>query len=124
MKALHRLTQLQLTLLDPIWRCGEATVREVHATQEDSLGLALKTVGTVLRRLEDQEVLEHRRDGRQFVYRARVSREEVRAAALAATTDTLFNGSVAELVVHALGTDSVGDRERARIRRALDDMEA
>jgi predicted transcriptional regulator len=101
MKELHRLTEQQIGLLDPIWRNGEATVREVHAAQAETQGLALKTVGTVLRRLEHQGILEHRVEGRQFVYRPLVTRDEVRTAVLDAAAQSLFSGSLAALVDHA-----------------------
>jgi predicted transcriptional regulator len=122
MKELHRLTDLQIALLDPIWERGEATVRDVHAVQVERLGLALKTVGTVLRRLEGQGILEHREEGRQFVYRTLVSREEVREATMRATADSLFAGSVADLVTHALKDGSVDDGELAEIRRVVHDL--
>lgn len=119
MKELHRLTDLQIALLDPVWRRGEATVREVHAAQQDELGLALKTVGTVLRRLEAQGILEHREEGRQFVYRSRVTRDEVRDAGIEALTASLFEGSTAALLGHAIRARHVNGEEAAALRREL-----
>lgn len=110
MKELHRLTDLQIVLLDAIWRRGEATVRQVHTAQARSLGLAVKTVGTVLRRLEAQGILQHREDGRQFVYQARVSRDDVRDATLEAVADNLFSGSRSALIRYARETKNGTDQ--------------
>ena len=123
MKELHKLTDLQIALLDTIWRRGEATVREVFEAQEDSLGLALKTIGTVLRRLEAHGVLEHREEDRQFVYRARVTRDEVRRATVQAAAENLFAGSVSDLVTHALQETDVNPGDLDEIRRVLEQME-
>ena len=120
MKALHRLTDLQIALLDTVWSGDEATVREVYEAQRETLGLALKTVGTILRRLEAQGVLTHRADGRQFVYRCRATRDDVRAAVIRAAADGLFDGSVTDLVIHALSNGAIDDRGARWIRRALD----
>ena len=120
MKELHRLTDLQIALLDSLWRRGEATVREVYEDQRDTLALALKTVGTVLRRLEEQGILDHREESRQFVYRSRVTRDEVRAAVLRAAVDSLFDGSAAGLVIHALSVGELRPDDVAAIRDRLD----
>ena len=120
MKELHRLTDLQIALLDSLWRRGEATVRQVYEDQRDTLGLALKTVGTVLRRLEEQGILEHREQRRQFVYRARITRDEVREAVIRAAADNLFDGSVAALVVHALSLADLRTDDVTAIRDRLD----
>ena len=70
MVQLHRLTDTQIALMDVIWSRGEATASDVYAAQQTTLGLARKTVGTVLTRLEQQGVLRHREEGRECVYRA------------------------------------------------------
>lgn len=119
MRELHTLTDLQITLLNEIWRNGEATVRDVYEAQAQELGLALKTVGTVLRRLEAQGVLEHREEERQFVYRAVASRDDVRHATVAAMADNLFAGSAGDLVAHVLRNGHVDRADRAAIRRLL-----
>ncbi|MFO7895034.1 MAG: BlaI/MecI/CopY family transcriptional regulator [Longimicrobiales bacterium] len=109
MKELHRLTELQIALLDTIWRRGEATVRQVFEAQEDTLGMARKTVGTVLRRLERQGILEHREERRQYIYRARITRDDVRDAVLTAAADALFSGSREALAQYALKLDRSED---------------
>ncbi len=118
MKELHRLTDLQIALLDPIWKRGEATVRHVHAAQP-ALGLALKTVGTILRRLEQDGILEHRDEGRQFVYRSRVTRDEVRTAMLEAAAESLFSGSKAALAAHAMQIGPIRQDEAAELHQAV-----
>ena len=123
MKELHKLTALQIELLDTLWRRGEATVRDVYEAQEATLGLALKTVGTVLRRLEEQGILAHRRERRRFVYRSRVSREDVRDAAVQAAADDLFDGSVPALLIHSLRNGHVDAPGRARVRQTLDELD-
>ena len=72
------LTGLQLSILDVLWEAGEATTQEVWAEINHERELALTTVATLLSRLERKDVLTHRRQGRQYVYRATVTRSEVR----------------------------------------------
>jgi BlaI family penicillinase repressor len=117
MKELHRLTDLQVEILGVLWRKGEATVADVHQALEPSTALARKTIGTLLFRLEQQGVVGHREEGREYVYSARATREEVERAAVGSVLGRLFRGDVAAMVSHALRAEEVepGDVERLKV---------
>jgi predicted transcriptional regulator len=121
------LTELQLAILDILWERGEATVGQVHEALGRDRALALTTVATLLTRLEKKDILAHRKDGRQHVYRPTVSRHDVRRSKVRELTETLFNGDAAALVSHLVdpGTVTVDDlsRMRALIREAEDRLE-
>ena len=116
MNQLHRLTDLQTEVLGVLWSRGEATVADVHQALEPHTGLARKTIGTLLFRLERQGVIGHREEGREYVYSARVSREQVERATVGSVLGRLFRGDVAAMVSHALRADEVepGDVERLK----------
>jgi predicted transcriptional regulator len=118
-KALHELTDLQLQLLDVIWSRGSATAIEVHEALAEESGLARKTIGTMLARLEKQGVIAHRVEGREFIYRARVTRDEVRAATLDNVLRGLFDGNVSALVSHALEVEGVRPADVRKARELI-----
>jgi BlaI family transcriptional regulator, penicillinase repressor len=119
-KELHRLTELQIEVLGVLWNRGEATVADVHQALEPSTGLARKTVGTLLFRLEQQGVVAHREDGREYVYRATVTREQVERATVGSVLGRLFRGDVAAMVSHALRAEEVEPGDVERLREMLD----
>ncbi len=82
--------------------------------------LALTTVATIMSRLERKRVLSHRREGRQYVYRAMVTRSEVRRSKVKELTENLFGGDPAALLSHLVKTDEVDPEELKRIREMLD----
>ncbi len=112
----HQLTELQLDVMRVLWDRGEATVADVHEALERDRGLAPTTVATLLSRLEKKGVLTHRTEGRQYVYRPLVSRDEVRRSMVAELTERVFQGDVADLVNHLLSAEEIetGDLERVR----------
>jgi BlaI family transcriptional regulator, penicillinase repressor len=116
MRPLHGLTDLQLQIMATVWDRGEATAGEVYDALLEPTGLARKTIGTLLARLEQQGLLTHREEGREFVYRAAVSRAQVSKATVRNVVSRLFEGDLAALVSHALESGEVkaGDVERAR----------
>lgn len=116
MKVPNRLTDLQLELMDVVWEAGEASAGQVHEAVRERTGLARQTIGTMLARLEKAGVLTHRAEGREHVYRARVTREQVQRTTLQNVLDRLFGGSLPALISHALEAREVrpGDVERVR----------
>ena len=97
------LTGLQLSILDVLWERGEATTQDVWAALTPSRPLALTTVATIMSRLERKEVLVHRREGRQYVYRATVTRAHVRRTKVRELTRHLFGGDPAALMSRPAG---------------------
>ena len=112
----QELTELQLEILDVIWERGESTVAEVAEALLERRALAITTVATLLSRLQKRGVLTHRTEGRQYVYRPLVSRDEVRESMLSALTHRLFRGDVTALLSHLLTESQItsGDLERVK----------
>ena len=120
MKELHRLTELQIEVLGVLWKQGEATVADVHQALEPSTGLARKTIGTLLFRLEQQGVIEHREEGREYLYSACVTREQVERATVGSVLGRLFRGDVAAMVSHALRAEEIAPGDVERLREMLE----
>ena len=80
------LTEAELRLMDVIWDKGRATVGEVAETLPKELDLAYNTVLTTLRITGGQGGISPKhtkpKEGRAFVYRAVVSREQASRSAV------------------------------------------
>jgi predicted transcriptional regulator len=68
-------------------------------------------------------VLTHRVEGREHVYRACVTREQVQRAALESVLDRLFGGSLPALVAHALESREVRSGDAERVREMIRDWQ-
>ncbi|HUM11608.1 MAG TPA: BlaI/MecI/CopY family transcriptional regulator [Myxococcaceae bacterium] len=111
-----QLTDLQIALLRVLWDRREATVVEIAEALRPARDLAPTTIATLLSRLEKRGVVSHTAQGRQYVYRARVSEGEVRRSMVSGLTNLMFGGDVAALMSHLLDVGSVrpGDLEKVR----------
>ncbi|HKP21490.1 MAG TPA: BlaI/MecI/CopY family transcriptional regulator [Thermoleophilaceae bacterium] len=67
---------LQLEVMRTVWRLEEATVDDVRAAQPLSRRAAYTTIQTVMNRLLDRGLLDRKRRGKAFVYRARYPESE------------------------------------------------
>lgn len=118
------LGNLQHAIMEVLWSEGEATASEVHRALQAERGLAPTTIATMLSKMERKGVVSHRTDGRRFVYRATVSRDEVRRTMLGELSDRLFGGSVAAMVAHLLSAHAVDPAELQELRERIDAAEA
>jgi BlaI family penicillinase repressor len=122
-KAPQQLSELQLAILRVLWETREARVSEVHAALSKKRQLAQTTVSTLLARLEKRGLIEHRTEGRQFVYRALVDEQELNHTMVRELTDRLFTGDVTELVNHLLRARDTKPGDLARIKELIEARE-
>jgi len=123
MDARTRLGDLQFAIMEVLWAGGEATVAEVHEALRGDRGLAPTTIATMLRKMEAKGVVDHREEGRTFVYRPLVERGDVRRSMVGDLTDMLFGGNAAELVSHLISDRDIDPEDLARLRRMIDQKE-
>ncbi len=117
------LTALQLAVMRVLWELGEATVVEVQERLRAERPLAQTTVATLLTRLEKRGVVAYRTEGRQYVYRALITEEDVRESVLAEVTDRLFHGDLTTMVSHLLAGAEVDAGELAKVRELIESRE-
>jgi predicted transcriptional regulator len=117
----RQLGDLQLAILRVLWRQGEATAADVHEALLPERGLAPTTIATMLSKLEKRELVTHRTEGRQYIYRATVAQEEARRSMVSEFVDRAFLGDPAALLNHLLTECDLGAEELARLRRMIAD---
>lgn len=123
MSDLPELTELQVAILDVLWDRGEATVSDVHEALADR-DLAPTTVATMLRRLEKRGVIDHRTEGRQFVYRAAIPRQELEQSMVGGLLRRLFRGRSTDFVCRLLSESELDREELDRVKALLAQKEA
>lgn len=119
MKRPYDLTDQQLAILNVIWDRSEATAHEIHQALTDSAGLARGTIGTMLHRLERQRILSHRTEGREFLYRSLVTREDVMAARVQGLVGRLFGGDLTAMVSFAVSNTETAPGDIDKLRKLL-----
>ncbi len=118
-------TERELEALKVLWDHGEATVREVcdamnaAGDHKDNTGLAYTTVLSLLQVMEQKKLVAHRREGKAYVYLPQVEREQTLRGLAAGFLERVFDGSLDEYLVHALGTRQVSQQELQQLEAML-----
>jgi BlaI family transcriptional regulator, penicillinase repressor len=118
MQGPKNLGDLQLAILRTLWERGEAPVSVVHEALRDR-GLALTTIATMLRKMEEKGLVAHRDQGRQFFYRAEVDPDVVQKNLVGDLVSRLFDGDPLALVNHLLRAGDIDLGELDDLRKAV-----
>ena len=108
-------SERELDVLKALWELGPASVRDVHAHLHPALGLAFNTVQTLLRNMEDKGLVQHRAQGRTFIYFAKHSRERVASRFL----HKVFDGALDQLVLSILRSRDADPTEFKELERLI-----
>ena len=119
-KKLFSLTDLELDVMNIVWRLGHATVRQIVEGLREQRPLAYTTVQTVLTILTQKGFVEYTQQGRAYLYRAIIQPEGVRRETVSAVVDKLFAGSSRSLVLHLIESDKFTIEEAQNLKELLD----
>lgn len=113
------VTEAEQALLEVLWEAGEASVREVTDRLARHKPVAYTTVLTMLGVLHKKNLVSYRQEGRAFIYRPAVSKDEVRDQALGNLVEQLFDGSPEMLALHLVKSHGVDPDKIQALRRKV-----
>ncbi|NLZ04611.1 MAG: BlaI/MecI/CopY family transcriptional regulator [Phycisphaerae bacterium] len=119
--ALDDLGQLQRAVMEIIWSRGEATVHQVRDRLDREKELAYTTILTTLQKLERAGWLEHRSEGKSYVYVPRRSREQAGAGSVRGFLKRVFDGNAVAMFQHLIREGDLSEEELKELRRIIDE---
>jgi predicted transcriptional regulator len=117
------LTEVELELMNILWRVGGGTVSDVLAHLPAERPLAYTSVSTILRILEQKEVLRSEKLGRGHRYQPLVAKDDYEAYALEHVVGRLFGGEPLALVRRLVDTAGLSKKDLAELKTLLDRKE-
>jgi predicted transcriptional regulator len=82
MPAFPTLGDLEVAILEYVWRHPDKTVKDTHAAVGIERAISLNTIQSTLERLVRKELLSRHKVGHSFQYSPRVSRDELITAVI------------------------------------------
>jgi len=102
-----------------LWRRGESAVTDLVAALPEGEPLAYNSVLTTIRILEQKGYVEHRQEGRAFVYRPSVAEDEASRTDVRNVLGRFFGNSREQLVLSLLGDEEISTEELERLKDAI-----
>jgi BlaI family transcriptional regulator, penicillinase repressor len=114
-------TAAEVDILAALWRLGPATVREVHEALSKDCGY--NTTLKQMQLMTDKGLLVRSERFRSHVYEPAVPQAQMQQRIAGDLLQRAFGGSAKQLIMGALGAQTVSTEELADIRRMLDTLD-
>lgn len=116
------LTELELRIMQVIWRRGGSSVAEVQAELDPPL--AYTTVQTVLNILQRKGKLKRALEGRAYIYSAKITEDKALRQGIRDLIDRMFGGSSEELVMSLLKNRQIDAKRLAELTERFNKQES
>ena len=120
----ERISDAELAIMEILWEQAPLTATDVASRVLADRDWSLATVKTLLSRLLAKAAVEHRADGRRFLYSPLVEREDYVAGESKRLVDRLFGGKFMPLVAHLAEQEKLSDTDIAEIEKLLRKMKS
>ena len=113
-------TELEMEILKIMWREDAMTVRGVRDRLSEFRALAYTSVHTIMNIMTRKGYLDRSKEGRGYIYRAKVNQRDTTQEILNDIVDRLFHGSSKNVVRQLLETRMIEPGELEEIRGIIE----
>jgi predicted transcriptional regulator len=114
------LTEAELRLMKILWKRGESGVSDLVAAMPEGEPLAYNSVLTTVRILEQKGYVEHRQEGRAFVYWPCVAEHEASRSEVRHVLNRFFGNSRERLLLSLLD-EEISPAELQRLKDTINE---
>jgi len=117
------ISDAESLVMEVLWDKNPATSDEVVAELSKTTDWQEPTIKTLLNRLLKKRAIAAERDGRRYLYRPLLKREDYIDAASTTFLDRLFGGRVAPLVAHFSDRRKLTKKDIAELKRLIEELD-
>ena len=115
-------TEGELEILQVLWEKGKATVREVHETILLTKEAGYTTTLKLMQIMFEKGLVVRDDSAKTHIYEPNVSKEKTQSQFVGKMISSLFGGSSTQLVMQALGSQTVSKEELEEIQQLLNNL--
>lgn len=119
----HRISAAESEVMKVLWTDSPKAAEDILAILAKEQGWAEGTVKALLNRLLNKGAVAADKDGRRFLYRPLIGRDDYVDTESQGLLDRLFDGRLAPLVSHFSKREKLAPEDIAELRRLLEKLE-
>ena len=123
-KRSNTLTEAELRIMRILWTNGESLVSDLVSAMPSDTPLAYNSVLTTVRILEQKGYVEHRQEGRAFLYSPCIAEHDASRSEVRHVMHRFFGNSREQLMLSLLGEGEITPEELERLKNAIAEAEA
>jgi len=118
-----RISGAESLVMEALWRRAPLTAEEIFAELGEAQGWAEPTLKTLLNRLLNKGAVSAQKDGRRYLYRPLVARDDYVESESQGLLDRLFDGRLAPLVSHFSERQKLSAQDVADLKRLIAELD-
>jgi BlaI family transcriptional regulator, penicillinase repressor len=118
-----RISAAESLVMEALWRRAPLAAEEIFAEVGEAQGWAEATLKTLLNRLLNKGAVAAEKDGRRYLYRPLVARDDYVEAESQGLLDRLFDGRLAPLVSHFSERQKLSPQDIADLKRLIAELD-
>ena len=115
----EKISEAELVVMEALWEASPQTANYVADRVTATRDWSLQTVKTLLSRLMAKDVIAADQDGRRFLYRPVIARDDYVASETGRMVSRLFGGRVSPLVAQLASQDQLSADDIAELEEIL-----
>lgn len=119
-KKSSHLTDSEQNIMEILWKKGEASVREIAGILSKDKPTAYTTVQTMCKILSDKGYADFHKQGKAFIYTAKITEKEARQGALTSMLNRFFGGSPEVLAQHLMQETDIELKDLEALQKQID----
>jgi len=118
------ISDAESVVMDVLWRASAPmSAEDVVAALADTTEWQEPTIKTLLNRLLGKRAISAVREGKRYLYSAKLKREDYVHIESKSLLDRLFGGRVAPLVAHFSETGKLSKKDVAELKRLIEGLD-
>ena len=122
-KAATQPTEVELQILNALWEIGPSPIREIHTALESERDVAFTTTQKMIQVMVDKGLLIKDDSVRPQIFTPTMSKDDAQIGLVDDLLQRAFGGAVDQLVMQALRSKGVDDKELKKINALLKRIE-
>jgi predicted transcriptional regulator len=118
-----RISSAEGIVMEALWQRQPLSAEDVSADVAKAQGWTDATVKTLLNRLLSKGAIAAEKDGRRYLYRPVLKREDYVLEESTSLIDRLFDGRVSSLVTHFSEREKLSAEDIAELKRIIAELE-
>ncbi len=120
----ERISDAEHAVMEVLWEEAPLAAADVAERVDPERGWSVRTVKTLLSRLLAKGALVHEEEGRRYLYRPAIAREDFVERESEKLLDRMFGGRVTPLVAHLAERNRLSAEDIAEIEALLKELKS
>ena len=120
MENLPQISDAEFEIMKVIWDKNPISTNEIVETVKKTSSQNVRTIQTLISRLEKKGAISHKKEGKLYVYSPLIDKNEYISKKSTSFLDKFYNGAINRMVMNFIENDMLTDDDIATLKNILD----